>query len=48
MTDTEINTFEKIWKMLWDFLYAVFEKLQWNRISKEESEYWVEETTAAE
>ena len=32
MSKEEIATFEKIWKMIWDFLYKVFEKDGWNRI----------------
>ena len=40
MSDTEIKTFETLWKMIWGFLYELFEKLGWSRISKETSEYW--------
>ena len=29
MSAEEINIFERIWKLIWDFIYAIAEKMGW-------------------
>ena len=30
MSKDEIAVFEKVWKMIWDFIYKIAEKMNWD------------------